>query len=536
MVNREVSITVPALSKPYKMSGDIYMGTVLHPEECTYDNYRTPYDYMVNGSALTNGLFAGNPRSGKTTAAMRFVAELARPTGRKRTRVVVLDDRQQGRAIGRYLEPKNFGFYSIGNPNAHCVKINPWKVPSGVNPFTWENGVVNLFCHYHGIHEELKHIILDTVDTLYRENGVFDNDNRDRIQELSSKVCFEDIYKRISSEADESVRYSKILKDLEHFSCSGFAEYQIYGTSGGVSIDEFIGEDDVIVFESLGIDYSSKNFIFGVISFGLFEYARSFENGFLSDGQCETVLIVEDADEIFTKYRDGELWDNITNVPEFEQMYNMSARYGLFIFAITQVPSVLPTSFIAKTGMVFAGCMRRDKDIQIIMTILRRGNRIDDSRDLYTWFHQCPGGRFVCRSPKADGTGTAEIMAVEIKSLPNTDVYTKEDIERVEALKREYYMRHNLIECADGNVFKIVKYINDFEISAEMQKGADAPLTADIDGVRYEVKSVNGMYITNIINGTECILIPEKEPGIEKSVIVQTNIYAIKRRNIIPFL
>lgn len=89
---------IPKFSVPSMLKGEIYMGTILNPERFTFKNgYRTPYDYRIDESCLMHGYFTGASRSGKTVAAMRFIAELSKvrrsKTG-KRLRIVAMDPKQ----------------------------------------------------------------------------------------------------------------------------------------------------------------------------------------------------------------------------------------------------------------------------------------------------------------------------------------------------------------------------------------------------------------------------------------------------------
>lgn len=101
---------VPKFSVPARMQGDIYMGTILNPERFTFEHgYRTAFDYRIDENNLMHGFFTGASRSGKTVAAMRFIAELSKirrkKTG-KRLRIVVMDPKQDWRTLARFVEPE----------------------------------------------------------------------------------------------------------------------------------------------------------------------------------------------------------------------------------------------------------------------------------------------------------------------------------------------------------------------------------------------------------------------------------------------
>lgn len=129
---------VPKFVVPSMMRGEIYMGSILSSERYSFEHgYETPYDYRISEDELMHGFFTGASRSGKTVAAMRFVAELAHvhrhKTG-KRLRIVCMDPKQDWRGLARYVEPERFRFYSMGNPSFHPLHFNPCKIPKGVIP------------------------------------------------------------------------------------------------------------------------------------------------------------------------------------------------------------------------------------------------------------------------------------------------------------------------------------------------------------------------------------------------------------------
>ena len=196
---------IPKFSVPSMLKGEIYMGTILNPERFTFKNgYRTQFDYRIDEAGLMHGFFTGASRSGKTVAAMRFIAELSRvrrkKTG-KRLRIVAMDPKQDWRTLGRYVEPERFNFYSLGNVNFRPVQINPWKIPKGVWPQTWIDGVIDIYCRAYGLLERGKQMLGDAIFELYEECGVMeacDKDNwKDTVSDLSRAVNFDSIYKRM---------------------------------------------------------------------------------------------------------------------------------------------------------------------------------------------------------------------------------------------------------------------------------------------------------------------------------------------------
>lgn len=284
----------------------------------------------------------------------------------------------------------------------------------------------------YGLLERGKQMIADVVFELYEEAGVFNAcdkpDWKETTPELSKKVNFHSIYRRMEEKKaemegkrsggnDTKDAYARLLERLSCFAREYSIECKLYGTSDGIGIDDLIGDDDVTVLESKGLENTFKNFIFGVITSGFYKYAVAHEGGFLADDQYETVLVIEEANEVLIG-TDTSKGDNVSlsGESEFEQILDQSAGYGLFVFAITQKIADMPSSIIANAGIVFAGKLKRPEDISVVVRAVGREERIDD-RDLVKWFPRSPIGYFVCQTSRSFDFKDAEPVLVQISRL-----------------------------------------------------------------------------------------------------------------------
>lgn len=447
---------IPHFTCPSNLKGEIYLGKIINSERWTMENgYYTPYDYRIDESALMHGIVTGASRSGKTVCAMRFIKELAhikrKKTG-KRLRIVCLDPKRDWRSLAKYVEPERFRFYSLGNVNFHPLKLNPWKIPKGVVPQIWIDGIIDIYCRAYGLLERGKQMIADVVYELYDKAGVFeacDNENWETIvPELSSAVCFEEIYKSMEAKRDEIAAskksgfdtmdaYSRLLDRLSTFSRKYSIERRLFGTSEGIGIDEMIGDDDVTVLESKGLENTFKNFIFGAITSGFYKFALAHDKGYLSEDQYETVLVIEEANEVLTgndcagSGASGKGGQNMgmSGQSEFEQMVDQAAGYGLFIFAITQKISLMPSSLIANAGIKFIGRLGANEDIQTAAIAIGKEPRYED-RDVVKWFPRAPIGWFICQTSRGFDYKMAEPILVNIDRL-NIPTPSNEDLEEI---------------------------------------------------------------------------------------------------------
>ena len=447
-----IALDIPKFTVPSDMPGEIFMGTVINPERYDLDNgYMTPYRFRIDESMLMHGYFTGGSRSGKTVAAMRFIAELSRirrkKTG-KRLRIVVLDPKQDWRALARFVEPKRFRFGSLGNPDFEPIKLNVWKIPHGVRPQSWIDGVIDIYCRAYGLLERGKQMIADVVYRLYKRAGVMDIPTdqagwEEKVADASAKVCFADIYKEFEKDRNELFKrgqkagnqtiegYDRLIERLSCFGRDFSVECKLYGTSQGLGIDDLIGDDDVTVLESLGLETTFKNFLFGTITAGFYKYAKSHDGGFLAPNQYETVMVIEEANEVLIGTDTGKKNSDVSLPGQsvFEEMLDQSAGYGLFVIAITQKISQMPTSVVANCGILFAGRLKHPDDINIVVRSIGREERMDD-RDTVKFFPVCPTGWFVCQTSRARDWLDAQPVLVSVSML-NVSRPTNDELEEI---------------------------------------------------------------------------------------------------------
>ena len=451
---------IPKFAVPSMMKGEIYMGSVLSAERYTMNNgYETPYDYRIDEEQLIHGYFTGQSRSGKTVAAMRFIAELAhvrrKETG-KRLRIVCMDPKTDWRGIARFVEPERFNFYSLGDVNFHPIKLNPCKIPYGVWPQKWIDGLIDIYCRAYGLLERGKQMMGETIYALYDKAGVFEacnsEDWKEKVPELSSKVTFKAIYRHMQSikisledpknpkgRAGNDTRdaYARLLDRLQAFDRDYSIESRLFGTEDGMGIDDLIGADDITVLESSGLESTFSNFVFGIITSGFYKFGKAQEGGYKAKDQYETILVIEEANKVLTgndTCSTGGGSISLSGQSEFEEMLDQAAGLGLFIMAITQKIADMPSSVIANAGLVFAGRLVRPDDVSIVIRSIAREDKFED-RDIVKWFPRSPTGYFNCKTGRTYDYKDAEPVLVHIAPL-NFSAPTNDELEEILTQKR----------------------------------------------------------------------------------------------------
>lgn len=456
---------IPKFRVPSMMKGNIYMGTILNSERYTFDNeYKTAFDYRIDIDELMHGCFTGQSRSGKTVAAMRFVAELSqkrRSATGKRMRVVVMDPKQDWRGLARFVEPERFRFYSMGDIYFHPINLNPCKIPWGVRPQHWVDNLVNIFCRAYGLLERGKQMMSEAFFKLYEEAGVFDvKENepgwQDKVVELSKTVTFAKVYdwmekKKASLEDpnnkvgkagnDTRDAYARLLERLSCFSRKYSIERKLFshtttdddpsgkapGIGDGLGVDELIGADDVTIFESHGLESTFANFIFAVMISGYYFVAKSREGGFLAPDQYETVMVIEEANKVLIgndtagSSSKGGGSPSLAGESIFEEILDQAAGYGLFVIAITQKISQMPSSVIANCGLLFVGRLTQPEDVNLAVRMIGREERREDV-DVVKFIPKMPVGWMIVKSSRVKSFVDAEPVLIKVKMLNKSKV------------------------------------------------------------------------------------------------------------------
>lgn len=423
---------IPELAVPSEMSGEIYIGKIISGYRWTYENgYKTPFDYRISNDNIMHGLFCAGSRSGKTVAALRFVAELAnyirRKPHNKRMRIVAMDPKKDWRKLARYVEPERFRLYSMGDPDFFPFKLNPLKVPHGVDAEFHLDTLIDVFCRSYGLGVRSVIILLDTLKTLYDREGVFETTDPYEITERSGRITIATAYDFLNAKKtngefgrDKADAVDKVLDRLSRFAWKNGVLYKLYCQTDGMSIDELLGQDDVIVLESGKIQSNNMAFIFGFITASIYMYAKYHPNNFLDEKQFETCLIVEEANRVLSGEGGGSE-AGIQGQSIFEEMLDQAAGLGLFVFSITQKPSLMPSSILANSGLIWAGRMSIEDDINAVMAILGKDSKIDD-RPIKKFFSLTPTGWFICKQSRTFDYKDSAPVLVGVDRLDVDDV------------------------------------------------------------------------------------------------------------------
>lgn len=432
---------IPILAIPSQMKGEIYLGKILSGERWTPENgYKTPFDYRLDGSKNMHHIFfSGESRSGKTVMATRFVVETALKTIRngKHMRIIVLDPKQDWRVLGRFIDAERFKFFSLGKPEFLPIKLNLLRIPQGVRPQVLADGIIEAFCRSYQLGEKVKPILRDAIYSAYEEAGCFCAEWEEVAPTLSKNVCFASVVLKIKQKmqmlkdnrATPSIleAYERLLDRMDMFTKPYTIEYQLFGQGGddAVSIDQILGDDDVTVLESFGLDSTFKSFVFGAITTSIWFYCYAHEGGFGAPDQYSTLLVIEEANEVLIG---GDADSAVQGTSTFEKIVDQAAGLELFICAITQKIADMPPSIIANTGLAFSMKISRKEDKEVFMNKIGKDERIDD-KNILKFLPKMPTGWCIAKAGRTFDYKDAEPVLLQVDRLDLDPPNNKELLE-----------------------------------------------------------------------------------------------------------
>lgn len=409
----------PVLTIPNdRQSGEIFLGYVADTEKFSKINhYKSGFKYCLKDEELHHAYISGASRSGKTVVARRLVAEtynnVRRGEKKKRMRFLIMDPKQDWRALAKIIPPDHFRFYSLSDPMFHPIKMNLLRIPRGVYTERYADKLREIFIRSYGLGDRGFQILGKAIQAVYKRAGCYDDEVKFNkldastglypASERSKNITFEDVCKQLdddilnTKQRDKAEAIQRILDRMESFREDTSSIYTVFCNRGdeGMGIDDLLGDDDVIVLESYGMDSKTSAFIFGLITSGVYQYAVS-NGGFVKPkDQYETVLVIEEANQVLI----SEDSDNLGGANPFEVILDQSAGYGLFIWTLTQKISDMPRSVLANSALKIIG--RQDDDADIDKTIVQIGKEANIAdRAFKNWLPAQPTGWFIIKSSR----------------------------------------------------------------------------------------------------------------------------------------
>lgn len=446
-----VTERIPLLAVP-ETTGNLYMGKVISPE--TGDVTNIPYHF--NENTLMHTLVAGASGTGKTVSSIRYVNSILEHVG---CGAVILDWKMDWRSLLQFLPPERGRFYGLDPGSTMPIEMNLLEPPEYISPTTWRDKVIESMCVAFGLGTKQYGILYKHLTELFYENDIirfvaFRRDGTTRVIEKNyqenqdgyrSIKIPENGYPEVHPDWRENIRhvtlatlymrlrevreigldrnsrgladtYDSLLTRLEYYVSGELRRLYASERREAIRISDFVHGSMVTVLEGGNLDSLNKVFVITLFMEGLFMYAKEKfrRNGNKVDS--EVLVVLEEAHNVIP----GSRSNNDTPLPITESIwevaFNEARGYGLYLTAIVQVPSAIPTNITANCSNLIVHRLGNEEDTNVVSTLLIRDSQ-RDHRDIPRFLTRLPVGMAVVKQSRVRNLWEMEPAVIAVDYL-----------------------------------------------------------------------------------------------------------------------
>lgn len=409
---------IPYFRLPGKMEGEAFLGHCISTET----GLVTGIEYMLNRKNLMHSLIVGSSGSGKTVTSLRFISELVNKMGLGAT---ILDWKDDWRSLMYVVPEEKFHFYSLGTTPVNRLQFNPLAIPDGVDVDLWIDSVVEAFVLGFGLGQRGYEIMWRNLGRLYSKHGAWKDVTR------SHNLTLLDLYNEIDGEIkDKGAKkqagfgdveaYNRVLSRMGYFTNEDSRLYTMFGNpENAVPVADLCIPGHVVVLEAQGLKGPQKSFLLGLISAGVFQVARVLDNnGKKRYSEFEHMIVFEEAHQVVkgTDTAGGDSGTGVTEESTYEVMWNEARSAGLYMVALAQMPTHLPTSVLANTRIYITHQLGSDEDVDFIARRLLRDPKLDH-KDFSRFLEKVPLGYAVIQTRRVNKHYDAEPVLTKIEMI-----------------------------------------------------------------------------------------------------------------------
>lgn len=297
---------------------------------------------------------SGMSGSGKTTAAFTLLKNFMA----KDKNFLVFDWKKSFRPLLKLDE--EIMCFTVGNGKvANQFRVNINEPPRGIDPKSWIITIADLltesFSASFGVHK----IILETLDEVYKENGVYDGSEvYPTWKQLKVKMeeKLEVITGRQRDWLESALRIATVL------SFGDFGEVINAKKKSGISFEDLLNKKVILELNSLG-NIEKKIFCEFVLTYIYrMKKARSSTVG----NNFDHAILVDEAHNVFLKDKTNFVSESVT-----DQIYREMREYGTSLICLDQHVSKLSDTVKGNSACHIAFQQQLPDDIDVITNISR---------------------------------------------------------------------------------------------------------------------------------------------------------------------
>jgi len=302
------------------MHGDIFIGNLRY----------TAANFGINLEELTqHTLITGRSGSGKTTLIYIILAQLLE----FEVPFWVFDFKQDYRHLAKTERVLVFNYESF--------RFNPLRPPEGVKSKLWMQSFANIFCQAYYLLAGTKKIILDHLERLYSDYGVFSGS--DRYPTMLDLYDSLQLYKPVTKSFREMNFWESAVNRTRE--CL-FSYDETFDCDKGYSIEELLEKN--VVLELEGLVTENQDFLMTIILRWVFQYriSKSERNG------LRHVFLFDEGKRAYNRKKE---FDEKLGTSEIAQFTSTIREFGEGLVVADQIPFELGESI--KSNVYTMICM-----------------------------------------------------------------------------------------------------------------------------------------------------------------------------------
>ena len=415
--------------------------------------------------------------SGKTTIVKRILREANTPF------MVIESAKKEYRNI-ELPEGEHPEVYTLGKPEIHCPRLNPFYIQCGVSPQTHIDFLKDLFNASFSFYGPMPYILEKCLQTIYEKKGwnlslgihpylanlentarLYDREHmRQQYAADAHKFLFPtmwDLKKEIKRYIEEELQYegevagnvkTAILARLESL-CSGAKGY-MFDTHEFADMDDLLRKKTVYELEGLADD-ADKAFCVGLLVIFVSEYRQVTKEMDMPESGLSHLLVIEEAHRLLKKVDTERSTEEIGNpkgkaVEHFTNMIAEMRSYGQGVIIAEQIPTKLVPDVIKNSSNKIVQRLVAADDQNVVANSIG----LKDKEAIY--IGNLTVGRALCHKEGMSLPVNIIIHPIEENMVTDESLYNKDMEDRLRC-----FNTHMMKECiGDDMEMLAIKMLN----------------------------------------------------------------------------
>jgi len=358
--------------------------------------------------------------------------------------IIVLDWKNTWRKLLRMVDPNRVLIFTLAKNDVAPLYANPLRPPVVryhndprqrivVPPSMWADVLAELFAYAYAPFPRSRSIVLEEIDNLYRQTGVYENHGDPRFTEYPTMSDLVDAVLRRLERVTPQVHGRGEIESINAIR-SRLWEYRTptrilnmeFGTHRiGIPIERLYEGGRIVIIEAFGLTGSHRQFLLSWLATGAYMYQMAVGR----PRERPLLIVLEESQHLIppqTILEEVHIMESV-----WETMFREIGEYNIWLWAIAQVPSRLPITVLGNTPfkLVFnlSSPSQQTKDADIMLEQLSLDPRWDH-RHVKRFLTRLPPGQAVVRLPEFPRQEYGWPYLVQVPYIGEFDLPTDDEI------------------------------------------------------------------------------------------------------------